>query len=254
MTPNTNTPNERLINDAMSTSSLDAFYADVEQQLVQRMEGDALPPTKKSNAAKWWGLGAGLVLVVAYFVLRPTSDVPRPTSNVVQRPTTDVQHSTSDVRRPASNIQQSAMDEGHRTKDVINNGSSAITKMTAQTQATPTLSEQTQRDIDSLRSVMDKTTVPADRARIGYQLGLRYRLAGKHTAAIEQLLSASRTAKDAGALLLAAKSTQQAAKAASQLGDRQRAIGLYNDALQTLPTAETTLRERWQQERDALQR
>lgn len=245
MKPNPNTPNEQLLNDAMSTSSLDTFYANVEQQLVQRMEADAAPPTSNGKASKWWAYGAGAVLVigaVAYFVLRPTSDVHRSTSGV-RRPASEVQRPTSEVQRPASEVQRPA-----------SSGSSSITKMTAQTQATPTLSEQTRRDIDSLRGLMEKTTVPADRARIGYQLGLRYRLAGDHTAAIEQLVATSRTAKEAGALVLAAKSSQQAAKAASQLGDRQRAVALYNDALQTLPTTETSLRDRWMQERDALQR
>lgn len=252
MKPNPNTPNEQLLNDAMSTSSLDTFYANVEQQLVQRMEADAAPPTSNGKASKWWAYGAGAVLVigmVAYFVQRPTSDVRRPTSDV-QRPASEVQRPASDVQSPASEVQRPASD----VQRPASSGSSSITKMTAQTQATPTLSEQTRRDIDSLRGLMEKTTVPADRARIGYQLGLRYRLAGDHTAAIEQLVATSRTAKEAGALVLAAKSSQQAAKAASQLGDRQRAVALYNDALQTLPTTETSLRDRWMQERDALQR
>jgi tetratricopeptide (TPR) repeat protein len=161
----------------------------------------------------------------------------------VSTPTTNHQPPTTDHQPPTTNHQPQTT-----------SGSSSITKMTAQTQATPTLSEQTRRDIDSLRGLMEKTTVPADRARIGYQLGLRYRLAGDHTAAIEQLVATSRTAKEAGALVLAAKSSQQAAKAASQLGDRQRAVALYNDALQMLPTTETSLRDRWMQERDALQR
>lgn len=248
-------PNEHLLNDVMSTSSLDGFYDDVESQLVARMtQSTPLPPAPTVNGShkKWLGLGgtAAVLILVGTAVVYYGSDTGSPTvatdKTMPQERPAAVATNTTPPPAPTTTTRTAP------ATAVQSVGSTSVAKVTAQAQPSRTLSAQTQRDIDSLTTAMKTAASPSDAARIGYQLGLRYRIAGDNAKAIDMLISSSATAQKVGANVLAARGYQQAAKAALQLGDRTRATSLLGQALTVLPAAETTLRERWQQELDSL--
>lgn len=252
-------PNERLLNDAMSTSSLDAFYDDVESQFVNRMTSSGpIPPAPSVNGThkRWLGLGgsaAVLILVGAAVVYYNTTQTTSPTvaTEHAQLQEAPASVSTRTTPPPAPTAPAPRTAPATAVQSV---GSTSEAKVTAQARSSQTMSAQTHHDIDSLTTALSAAASPSDAARIGYQLGLRYRIAGDHAKAIDMLVTSSTTAQKVGANVLAARGYQQAAKAALQLGDRSRAQSFLGQALNVLPASETTLRDRWQQELDSLQR
>jgi hypothetical protein len=258
-------PEDRLIDDLVESEERSTFFATVENGLIQRMATGI----QVAKGSLGWGGPLAVVAVAGSLVtaLLVWTSAPNDVAIVKVDPSAPSELTINDQTAPvvapsvnAPSVNTPSADApapttasesttAVRTKpSARTEPRSAPSNMHATASATSTLAERARREADSLRTELAATTDVAQRLSLRYDLGVRLRLIGSTEESLNMLASVANQAHDMGAMVLSARSSQQAAVAAYDLGRSVLAVELLETALERYPDKGASAYRRWQQQ------
>ncbi len=257
MKPQPTPPEERLLDDLVSTPEREDFFASVEQDLVSRMEreGGSAPAPRRNG----WIAGSAIVIgaalsLAAWFLLQPDAPVivdTAPYSLTVEAipPEAAVSATPGAAEPSAQHTADAASPRPSETTSRTADPSSADpSQIGATARSSSPMAQRALREVDSLRTALAAEPEIARQLSLRYDIGVRLRIAGNHADAQRQLESLATDAHAVNADVLSARSLQQAAMAARDRGQLDRARTLLTSAIDRLPAGQDKLRSRWEKE------
>ena len=250
MKPDQSTPEQRIIDDIVSSADRNDFFASVENDFVERLQHDQSAPPHKGRG--WYGaIAVVLVLsaIVVTWLMMTDDDVNVvPVTTTVERsdevthqptiaepvPTTAVLETTA-TQRPALTMPPSNGTTPHSPN-----------AMTATASSSESMALRARREVDSLRMELARTADRTHSLSLRYDIGVRLRIAGAAVESMDVLSQLAIESEQVGATLLAARSNQQAAVAARDLGQSARAMDLLKKAIALHPDKSSAQCKRWE--------
>jgi len=257
MKPQPHSPEDRLLDDLVSTPDREDFFASVEQDLVTRMEqegGSPLPPRRNG-----WIIGSTIVIgasisIAAWLLLQPGEPINvSPVAEQVQTaapaeaPVPTAPKPTpvaTDGPMVATPVEQALPSAAPTT----NTPSTDPSQIEATARSSSPMAVRARREVDSLRAALATEQDVSRQLSLRYDIGVRLRIAGDQANAQRHLESLAADAHNVNADVLSARSLQQAAMAARDRGQVDRARTLLTSAIERLPADSDKLRSRWEKE------